>query len=141
MIRASDRSRDSTQLDGFTPFRLLLSGVFALIASAALAAELVMVEQPGCVYCAEWNATLGPIYPKTPEGKYAPLVHLQKAALNESGIAFVRPVVYTPTFVLVQDDAEIGRIEGYPGEDFFWAMLGLMLQAKTDFDPGSDTGG
>lgn len=94
-----------------------------------------MVEQPGCMYCAEWHAALGPIYPKTPEGAFAPLRLVQKAALNESGIAFARPVVYTPTFVLVEDGAEIGRIEGYPGEDFFWAMLGLMLQAKTDYDP------
>lgn len=141
MIRASDRSRDSTQLDGFSPFRLLVSGAFALLTYAAEAADLVMVEQPGCVYCAEWNATLGPIYPKTSEGAYAPLVRLQKAALNESGIAFTRPVIYTPTFVLVEDGAELGRIEGYPGEDFFWAMLGLMLQAKTDYVPGAGADG
>jgi hypothetical protein len=128
-------------LDVFSLRRLLHSGAFALVAATAQAADLVMVEQPGCVYCAEWNATLGPIYPKTPEGAFAPLQRVQKAALNESGIAFARPVVYTPTFVLVEDGAEIGRIEGYPGEDFFWAMLGLMLAAKTDYDPDRGAGG
>ena len=100
-----------------------------------------MVEQPGCTYCAEWHAVIGPIYPKTPEGAFAPLRLVQKAELNESGIAFARPVVYTPTFVLVEEGAEIGRIEGYPGEDFFWAMLGLMLAAKTDYDPVQRPGG
>ena len=34
---------------------------------------------------------------------------------------------FTPTFVLVEDGKEIGRIEGYPGEDFFWPMLGALL--------------
>lgn len=130
----------------FSLRRLLATGAFALAAAtvtAADAAELVMVEQPGCTYCAEWHAVLGPIYPRTPEGAFAPLRRVQKAALNESGIAFDRPVVYTPTFVLIEDEAEIGRIEGYPGEDFFWAMLGLMLRGKAGYAPDDhapDTG-
>jgi hypothetical protein len=33
------------------------------------------------------------------------------------------PVRFTPTFVLLDGDREIGRIEGYPGQDFFWARL------------------
>ena len=37
------------------------------------AAELIMVEQQGCYYCLEWKDQLGHIYPKTPEGKFAPL--------------------------------------------------------------------
>lgn len=37
------------------------------------------------------------------------------------------PVIYTPTFVLVEHDSEIGRIEGYPGEDFFWSLLERLL--------------
>ena len=37
-----------------------------------------------------------------------------------------RPV-FTPTFILVADGREAGRIEGYPGEDFFWGLLAKML--------------
>ena len=44
-----------------------------------------------------------------------------------SGFAFATPVVLTPTFVLMEDGAEAGRIEGYPGEDFFWGLLGQMI--------------
>ena len=44
-----------------------------------------------------------------------------------------RKVLYTPTFILVEGGQEIGRIEGYPGEDFFWGLLKMMLEAKTDF--------
>ena len=42
-------------------------------------------------------------------------------------------VVYTPTFLLMSDSREIGRIEGYPGEDFFWALLNQILDKKTEY--------
>ncbi len=35
---------------------------------------------------------------------------------------------YIPTFVLIDEGKEVGRIEGYPGEDFFWGMLGKLLE-------------
>jgi hypothetical protein len=35
--------------------------------------------------------------------------------------------------VLVENGAEIGRIEGYPGEDFFWGLLKQMLINTTDY--------
>ena len=35
--------------------------------------------------------------------------------------------------------AEVARIEGYPGEDFFWGLLEMMLKAKTGYTDG--TGG
>ena len=45
------------------------------------AAELIMVEQQGCYYCLEWKDQLGHIYPKTPEGKFAPLKTRDSLAL------------------------------------------------------------
>lgn len=36
--------------------------------------------------------------------------------------------MYTPTFILLEDGQEVGRIEGYPGEGFFWGLLGKMLE-------------
>ncbi|MEM9523423.1 MAG: hypothetical protein AAF982_05430, partial [Pseudomonadota bacterium] len=44
----------------------------------------------------------------------------------------IRPVIYTPTFVLMKDGREYGRIEGYPGEDFFWGLLGRMIKEMED---------
>jgi hypothetical protein len=43
----------------------------------------------------------------------------------------------TPQFVLVANGREIGRIRGYPGEDHFWGLLGVLIK-KLD-SPG--TGG
>ena len=42
-------------------------------------------------------------------------------------MVLVSPIRFTPTFVLVDDGREIGRIEGYPGEDFFWGLLERLL--------------
>ncbi|MGZ8368816.1 MAG: hypothetical protein ACXW3Q_08370 [Rhodoplanes sp.] len=36
----------------------------------------------------------------------------------------------TPTFVLVTDNVEIGRIEDYPGEEFFFARLAKLIEAS-----------
>ena len=38
------------------------------------------------------------------------------------------PIRYTPTFVLIEDGKEIGRIEGYPGDEFFWVRLENLLE-------------
>lgn len=113
---------------------LALPSTFAVPAGAAEGtAQLFMVESPGCHYCLQWKDEIGPIYPKTAEGKFAPLHMIDIDDPLPAGITFQRKAVYTPTFVLVQDGQEIGRIEGYPGEDFFWGLLEMMLKAKTDF--------
>jgi hypothetical protein len=103
----------------------------ALTAAGEL--ELLMFEQPGCVYCAAWNAEVAPEYPLTAEGRAAPLRRLQLHERLPDGIDVVAPPVFTPTFVLVEDGVESGRIEGYPGEDFFWPQLaGLIATASSD---------
>ena len=34
---------------------------------------------------------------------------------------------FTPTFIIVNNNIEVGRIEGYPGEDFFWGLIDKIL--------------
>jgi hypothetical protein len=108
----------------------------AVAASALLAAPgparaemiLLMFEEPGCVWCRRWTEDVGGEYPITPEGQAAPLMRVQLHDPVPEGITLASPPRFTPTFVLVQDGAEIGRIEGYPGEDFFWGLLGRILE-------------
>lgn len=94
---------------------------------------LLMVEQTGCHYCQEWHQTIGPAYPKTAEGAFAPLHSVMISADPPDGVEYVRPVLFTPTFLLLEDGTEIGRIEGHPGEDFFWGLLEMMLKEKTGY--------
>ncbi len=110
----------------------LLFGHFAVAQDAALSMELVMIEQPGCQWCARWNAEIAPIYPKTAEAAVAPLRRIDLHAPVPDDVALVRPAVFTPTFVLIKGGAEVGRIEGYPGPDFFWGLLDVMLAKAAD---------
>ena len=33
----------------------------------------------------------------------------------------------------MEDNKELGRLEGYSGEDFFWELLELILEKETDY--------
>ena len=93
---------------------------------AADAAELVMFRRDGCSWCMKWDREIGPIYPKTEFNRRAPLrlVNLDR----DPDPPIVRgPIRYTPTFVLVDAGKEVGRIEGYPGDAFFWPRLENLL--------------
>ncbi|MEP3055216.1 MULTISPECIES: hypothetical protein [Ascidiaceihabitans] len=117
-------------------FRRLFLAISLLTASVGAAwadTQLVMVEEKGCIWCARWNAEIAPIYPKTEEGAAAPLRRMDIRAKRPDDITFARSLTFTPTFVLVVEGQEMSRIEGYPGEDFFWGLLGKMLsQANVD---------
>ena len=110
--------------------RLILFSLFLSLSSALSAAAetvLVMVEEKGCVWCAQWNDEIAHIYPKTTEGKAAPLRRMDIHATRPDDLTFSQSLNFTPTFVLMVDGQEFSRIEGYPGEDFFWGLLGQML--------------
>ncbi len=94
---------------------------------------LVMVEEKGCIWCARWNTEIAPIYSKTPEGQAAPLRRIDIKSPLPDDLTFARSLHFTPTFVLVVDGNEASRIEGYPGEDFFWGLLDRMLE-QADVD-------
>ena len=85
-----------------------------------------MYRRDGCPWCAKWDREIGPIYPKTEFSRRAPLrtVNLD----HDKDLPVVHgPIIYTPTFVLVEGGKEIGRIEGYPGDEFFWVRLTSLL--------------
>ena len=96
--------------------------------NAATATELVMLEKEGCTWREKWNGEVGVIDNKTR--------HLKADALHCDGWTFTKlcrlifPAEggYTPTIIDIDKGREIGRIRGYPGEDFFWGPLGKMLE-------------
>jgi len=91
------------------------------------AAELIMLEQPGCRWCARWNEEIAPAYPKTEEGSMAPLRRVDITKAWPDDLREISEDIYTPTFILVENGQEIARLRGYPGDHFFWPMLGEML--------------
>ena len=120
-----------------------LLGAFALSLALSLAqtlalpvaaAELVMVEQQGCEWCERWNEEIAPSYPKTTEGKFAPLRRVDLRDMPPE-LMIDRRVNFTPTFLIVEDDRELARLEGYPGAGFFWPVLAKLLSEHTKYDP------
>ena len=97
------------------------------LAGAAKATELVLYDRAGCVWCERWKNEVGVVYPKTAEGRAAPLriVHTDRLRAPEPFLK--SPVIYTPTFIVVADNREIGRIIGYSNDDMFWGQLGQIL--------------
>jgi len=106
---------------------LTMSLGLAVPLQAAADTYLLMAEEAGCFWCARWNEEIAHIYPKTAEGKTAPLKRYDLHS-ETPDVEFAKRVHFTPTFVLVQDGKEAARIEGYPGEDFFWGLLELMFE-------------
>ena len=101
---------------------------FSLTLSNAQAAELVMFEQAGCVWCEVFDREIAPIYGKTEEGLRAPLHRVDTSLGAPPDLAFIETERLTPLFVLVDRGHEIGRIRGYPGEDHFWGLLGVLMK-------------
>ena len=103
-----------------------------LLHAPAFSSELLMVHEEACFWCEAWENEIGPIYSKTAEGKFAPLSKIDLAdSVNDERLA--DRVIFTPTFILIKENQEIARIEGYPGEDFFWALLEEALTGNTEF--------
>lgn len=105
------------------------AGLIALAAGTARAETfLIMAEEVGCVWCAQWNRQIAPIYPKTAEGQAAPLRRIDIHDQPPTDVTLKGRITFTPTFILVNEGKEVSRIEGYPGENFFWGLLGQMLK-------------
>lgn len=104
---------------------ITLMGLLPLAATAE--PRLLMADETGCSWCAKWSEEIAHIYPKTAEGRAAPL---QRYDLHSEtpNVEFSKHVHFTPTFILVDDGKEVGRIEGYAGEDFFWGLLAMMFE-------------
>ena len=106
----------------------LLVLLFSVVSLAANAAELIMVEEQGCIWCRRFDAEIAPGYPNTEEGKRAPLRRVDLRRPWPDGITVREGTRFTPTFILIDEGQEVGRIVGYPGDQFFYPALGNLLQ-------------
>jgi len=103
--------------------------LFAMLsATSAGAAELIYFGSSACPVCETWDEEVGEIYPKTPESKALPLRHHDLHDDKPADLAFIKGVIFTPTFVAIEDGREIGRIVGYMGDFFFWEQLDGLIK-------------
>ena len=112
--------------------QITMAVIMILAAQTSAAYELIMVEQQGCHYCERWKEEIGPIYPKTDVGTFAP-IRMVDITNVETNPEISAAVVFTPTFIITDGDREITRMEGYMSEDFFWGVLEMILERETEF--------
>ena len=112
--------------------QITMAVIMILAAQTSAAYELIMVEQQGCHYCERWKEEIGPIYPKTDLGIFAP-IRMVDITNVETNPEIAAAVVFTPTFIITDGDREIARMEGYMSEDFFWGVLEMILERETEF--------
>lgn len=105
---------------------LLVIVVFSSV-NTAIAAELLIIESDDCPYCKRFHAEIGVPYPNTEEGKTAPLRVIDINDQMPEEYSGVKHAFVTPTFILVKNGKEVDRLLGYPGDEFFWFLLGEML--------------
>ena len=115
-------------------FVVVLITLGVLNTAQAADVRLVMFEAEGCTYCEQWNEDIGSFYGGTEEGKWAPLQRVDDDIAWPEELLSIKGVVFTPTFVVTQNNREVGRITGYPGEDYFWGYLVNILK-ETGFQP------
>lgn len=107
---------------------LLVTLAFMLPVEAVFAAELVYFKSAACSVCERWDEEVGEIYSKTSESSVLPLRMHDIHDERPEDFKFVRGVVYTPTFVMIEDGREVGRIVGYIRDYFFWEQVNALMK-------------
>lgn len=108
--------------------RPILWGAIGLALSCAFtsgglqAAELVMYEAVGCPYCKQWLTEVGPGYPASEQGRRAPLVRQMIKDPPRPGVTLAAPIAIVPTFVVIEQGKEVGRLTGFIGTEFFYPI-------------------
>lgn len=109
---------------------LALSAITLVLVSPLAIANttvLIVVEREDCIYCKKFDREIAQAYPLTDEGKQAPLIRIQADQWPKE-YAQIQKESLTPTFILVHKNEEVSRLRGYPGDEYFWFLLGEMLE-------------
>lgn len=92
--------------------------------------ELVVIEAPGCDYCDVFRRDVLPTYEASEQGRDVPIrfVDINDVAASEVGLSSSVDIV--PTFVVLKNNQEIGRIPGYTGPEVLFQAI-KHLRANT----------
>ena len=97
---------------------------------AEVRGKLLYFYSDTCAYCKAWENEIANIYLKTEfEGQFklSFVDFSSNADLEKYGISKI--VKVTPTFIFVKDKTEVGRIEGYNGQELFWWQVDEIIKS------------
>lgn len=91
--------------------------------AAAAENQLIMVTSDHCPYCQAWELDVGKIYDESPYALSLPLTRVEIGSKIPGGVTLQKPVVGTPTFLIIYKGEEIDRQNGYSDAELFWWWL------------------
>ena len=91
-------------------------------------ARLLMLERRDCPACRRWLREVGEAaWNGSDLGRRAPLRRVDVAEGLPGDLAGLGDWRFTPTFVLLAEGRELGRIIGYQSDWFFWQQAEALL--------------
>ena len=99
---------------------------------AEVRGKLLYFYSDTCAYCKAWENEIANIYLKTEfedQFKLSFVDFFSEADLEKYGISKI--VKVTPTFIFVKDKTEVGRIEGYNGQELFWWQVDEVIKSNS----------
>ena len=97
---------------------------------AEVRGKLLYFYSDTCAYCKAWENEIANIYLKTEfedQFKLSFIDFSSNAVFEKYGISII--VKVTPTFIFVKDKTEVGRIEGYNGQELFWWQVDEIIKS------------
>ena len=93
--------------------------------------KLLYFYSDTCAYCKAWENEIANIYLKTEfedEFQLSFIDFFSNVDLEKYGISKI--VKVTPSFIFVKDKTEVGRIEGYNGQELFWWQVDDIIKSN-----------
>jgi thioredoxin-related protein len=91
--------------------------------------ELVVMEAPGCTYCDIFRRDVLPSYQASERAKDMPIRFLDINDASPEELGLDSPVDIVPTFVVLKDHKEVGRIPGYMGPEYFFHSINHLISS------------
>ena len=112
------------------PLILFSNAVFAQEIEPTNVSELLMIHNPSCPYCRAFLNEVGPTYSETKQGKALPL-HILDVSQSDNTTWLrkeikaknIKGILGTPTFIIINNNMEVGRFVGYAGKEWFFDRL------------------
>jgi len=89
--------------------------------------ELVVIEADGCIFCEIFRSDVLPAYEASEQGKQMPVQFVDINDMDTTHLEFKGAVDIVPTFIVVKDRREVGRISGYVGSENFFHSINYLL--------------
>ena len=95
----------------------------AIIQNVAAGERLIMVTSQHCPYCRAWERDVGAVFYKSPYAAKLPLTRVEIGSKIPKNILLKKPIIGTPTFLIIRNGQEIDRQRGYVDEEIFYWWL------------------